>query len=162
VLAPLLHGNNGRPMFPPLAPLAGVRAEGAGVLLAIPAAIFTALMFFFLLFILRLLLRRERIAGAAFVLILAAATGLTTITPAVDFSLHAVIFGMFAFALLRYGLLATIVASACGEILVLGASFDFSAWYAGMAAIPYALVLLIAVYGFRTSLGGRPLLNLEP
>ena len=64
VLAVALHGNNRQPVFPPLNALLGVRAELAGVLAAVPDAIFTALLFFFMLFLLRLLLRKEWIAGA--------------------------------------------------------------------------------------------------
>jgi hypothetical protein len=38
---------------------------------------------------------------------------------------------------------------------------DFSSWYAGMAAMPFLLVALLVVYGFRTSLAGRKLFTQE-
>jgi len=156
VVSPLLHGNDGRPIFPPLTPMMGVRSELAGILLAVPAAIFSALLFFFMLFVLRLLLRKEWIAAMAFVAIITFAITTTT-TPLPDYSLKAITFGIFAFALLRYGMLAAIIASATAEILDLGGSLDFSAWYAGMAAIPVIVIVLLAGYGFKTSLAGRPL-----
>ena len=54
-----------------------------------------------------------------------------------------------------------IVASATGNILEMGGILDFSSWYAGMAVVPYVLVLVLALYGFRTSLGGRAVWNVE-
>jgi hypothetical protein len=160
VLAPVLGGNNGRPLFPPLEPLIGLRPELAGMLGAVPVAIFNNLLFFFMLFILRLLLRREWIAAVVFVAVLVAATTQTT-TPRVDYPLATLVFVIFAFALLRYGLLAAIVASAAGNVLEMGGVLDFSSWYAGMAVIPFVLVLVLAMYGFRNSLGGRTVWNVE-
>ena len=65
------------------------------------------------------------------------------------------------FALLRFGLLAAIVTSCVGQMLELGVVLDFSAWYAGMAMLPFLLVAAIAVYGFRVSLAGRTLFKQE-
>lgn len=156
-----LHGNNRQPAFPPLSPLLGVRAESAGVLMAVPAAIFTAVLFFFVLFLLRLLLRKEWIAGAAFVGILTLAGISTSTTPLVDGPISALSFAVFAFALLRFGLLAAIVTSLVGQILDLGSLLDFSAWYAGLSFLPFVLVVVLVVYGFRVSLGGRTLFKPE-
>ncbi len=156
-----LHGNNHQPLFPPLSAMLGVRAELGGVIAAVRDAIFTAVLFFFILFVLRLVLRRDWIAGAAFTLILALVTNFASATPWVDLPLAALAFGVFAFALLRFGLLAGIVTSAVGQILALGGVLDFSAWYAGMAALPFLLVALLVFYGFRTSLGGRKLFTQE-
>jgi hypothetical protein len=44
-------------------------------------------------------------------------------------------------------------------VLALGGSLDFSTWYAGMAAIPFVVVALVAAYGFKTSLAGRALIE---
>jgi serine/threonine-protein kinase len=156
-----LHGNSHQPLFPPLNALLGVRAELAGVIAALRDAIFTAVLFFFLLFLLRLVLRKDWIAGAAFVAMITVATNSGTTTPWVDYPLAALAFAVFALALLRFGLLAGIVMSAVGQVLALGAVLDFSAWYAGMAVMPIALVVLVVVYGFRVSLGGRTLLKQE-
>ena len=60
--------------------------------------------------------------------------------------LNAIAFRIFAFALLRYGLLAAIVASATGQILELAGSLDFSTWYVGMAAMPVVAIVLLAAY----------------
>jgi hypothetical protein len=160
--AAALRGNNREPIFPPLDALAGVRAELAGFILAIPDAIFSALLLFFILFLLRLVLRKDWIAGAAFVLIIAFATSNANAAPWVAYLINGAAFSIFAFALLRFGLLAAIVTLTASQILNLGYLLDFSAWYAGMAALPVVMVALLAVYAFRVSVGGRKLLKQEP
>ena len=54
-----------------------------------------------------------------------------------------------------------IVTSAAVQILNLGSLLDFSAWYAGMAVMPFVTIALLVVFGFRVSLGGRRLLKQE-
>lgn len=152
-----LHGNNRRPFFPKLNALMGMRPEIGGVLSAVPAAIFSALLFFFMLFLLRLLLRKEWIAGVTFVAIITVSACQGSTTPWVDFPLTAAGFAVTAFILLRFGLLAAMATGAVTEILELAGMLDFSAWYAGMALLPYVLIAALAVYGFRVSLGGRKL-----
>jgi serine/threonine-protein kinase len=159
-IGPALGGNSGRPMFPPLEPLNGVRAELAAILSVVPGAIFTALLFFFMLFILRLIFRREWIAAVIFVAIIVPAITRTT-TPLVDYPLAVVAFSIFAFALLRYGLLAAIVASAGAQTISNGNVLDWAAWYAGLAVVPFVLILMAAMYGFRNALAGRTLWNVE-
>jgi hypothetical protein len=123
-----LQGNNHQPVFPPLNAMLGVRAEFAGVIAAVRDAIFTAVLFFFILFLLRLVLRKDWIAGTAFAVILAFATNFASTTAWVDLPLAALVFAVFAFALLRFGLLAGIVTSAVGQFLALGWLLDFSDW----------------------------------
>ena len=158
-----LHGSSRQPVFPLLNALEGVRAEVAGVIVAVPGAIFTALLFFFMLFLLRLVLRKDWIAGAAFVLIITFATTTTSAgtTPLVEYPIRALAMAVFAFALLRFGLLAAIVTSTAIQILALGWLLDFSAWYAGMAVLPFVLIALLVVYGFRVSLAGRTVFKQE-
>ena len=161
VLGPALHGNSAQPNFARLDTLSGVRREVAALIGAVPPALITAVLFFFILFLLRLLLRKEWIAAIVFAALLGVTFNLASTTPAVDFLFGILSFAIVAFALLRFGLLAAIVTSLTDEILVLGGTLDWSAWYAGMAAVPFLVVLLIVVYGFRTSLGGRTLFKLE-
>jgi serine/threonine-protein kinase len=165
LLAAGLHGNSGRPMAPDLDPLLGVRWGVRAVIAAVPPAIFDVLLFFFLLFVLlfvlRLLLRREWIAAVVFVALLGFAVTLGTTTPAVDYPMAFVGFAIFAVSLLRYGLLATIIASGVGQLAGAACLLDYSAWYAPMAALPILVVAAMAVYGFRASLGGQRLFNLD-
>ena len=161
LLAPALHGNSGQPIFPPLNPLMGARSETAALIGAVPSAIFNSLLFFFLLFLLRLLLRKEWLAAGVFVILVGGAVTVGTTTPAVDYPLAFISFALFALALLRFGLLATIVTSAVGQIASLAGVLDFSAWYAGMAVAPFLVIAAIAAYGFHVSMGGRRLFQLE-
>jgi serine/threonine-protein kinase len=160
-VATALHGHSHQPVFPPLNALLGVRAEVAGVILAIPNAIFSALFLFFVLFLLRLLLRKDWIAGAGFVLIGTFMAAVASTTPWVDGPIGALTVAVFVFALLRFGLLAAIVTTTAHQILLIGGLLDFSAWYAGMAVLPFVMVALVAVYGFRVSLAGRTLFKPE-
>jgi serine/threonine-protein kinase len=155
----LLHGNNGQPLFPPLNPLLGMRREIADVVGLPSSAIFSALLSFLILFLLRLVLRKEWIAVPVYIILLAVVTTNTT-TPAVDYAAALLSVAIFALALLRFGLLATIVVSLVEQLAFLGASLDFSAWYAPSSAILFVLIALIAVYGFKVSLGGRPLFRI--
>ena len=150
----LLHGNNGTPLFPPLNALLGVRSELSGGIVTVPAAIFTALLFFFMLFLLRLLLRKEWLAGVAFVAVITFAATSSSTTPAVDYPLNALAFGIFAFTLLRFGLLAAMMTSLVGQILALGGIVDFSAWYAGMALMPFVLVTAVVAVRLPGVAGG--------
>jgi hypothetical protein len=59
--------------------------------------------------------------------------------------------------IVRFGLLAAIVAYTCSNILVdFPIGTDLGHWYFYRGLIPVLLVLGLALYGFRTSLGSRP------
>ena len=51
----------------------------------------------------------------------------------------------------------TVFTITCGAPLTL----DFSLWYGGTAFVALAAIGLLAAYGFRTTLAGRPLLKDE-
>ena len=114
------HGNDLQPLFPPLNALLGVRSEVAAHFTGLTDGIFTALLFLFMIFLLRVILRKEWLAAAAFIVILAMATTLGYSTRMVDFPLGMLSFGVMAFALLRFGLVAGIVATATSQILQIG------------------------------------------
>jgi len=59
-------------------------------------------------------------------------------------------------ALLRFGVFSTMVASAVVVQLSTNlVTADFSAWYAGSEIASLAIVLALALWAFRTALGGR-------
>jgi serine/threonine-protein kinase len=155
----LLHGNDGQPLFPPLHPLLGARMEMAQLLGMPASSIFEALLFFLVLFLLRVLLRKEWIAILVFIALITLVTTRTT-TPAIDYPAQLLSIAILGFVLLHMGLLASIIVATVEQLASLGGSLDFSAWWAGMAAVPFLVILAIAVYGFRTSLGGRPLFKI--
>ena len=137
----------------------GVRAELAGVIASVRDAIFTAVLFFFILFLLRLVLRKEWIAGTAFV---------SDFRLRHQFCIRYTVGRPSAGGPCLRGICLCAAALwpagrhrhiAVGQFLALGGVLDFSAWYAGMALMPFLLVALLVVYGFRTSLAGRKLFS---
>ena len=152
----------GQPSFPSLNALLGVRYEVAQMLNAVPDALSSSMIFFLMLFLLRVLLRKQWIAAAVFVAITSLVPAIGPATPWVDIPGYALYFGVLAFVLLRFGLLAAIAANASLDLLnACPPTLDISAWYIGLVPIPLVAVGLIAIYGFRTSLAGRPLFQIS-
>jgi serine/threonine-protein kinase len=160
VLETALRG--GQPSFPSLNALLGVRHETAAMLNALPAALSSTMVFFFMLFLLRVLLRKQWIAATAFVALMSIIPAIGSANPWVSILEGALFFGVLAFVLLRFGLLAVIVAITSLELLsTCPPTLDLSAWYVGLVPIPLVVVALMAIYGFRTSLAGRPLFQIS-
>jgi len=155
-----LHGSSGEPVMPSLETLLGVRqAAGAG-LDAVTSSLFFPILLFFLLFVLRAVLRKQWIAAAAFIGVASVLNTFGTSYPRVDYPAHALFGALIVFVLLRFGLLALIATEALSRFLTgVPRTLDFSAWYSGIGVASLVLVALIAIYGFRTSLAGRKLLD---
>jgi serine/threonine-protein kinase len=67
---------------------------------------------------------------------------------------------LFWIAFFRFGLLPVIVAfSVCNLLLELPLSMDLSSWHVETTLIPLLVLIGLAVYGFRTALAGRPVLQ---
>jgi len=114
------------------------------------------LLVFFVLFLMRALLRKEWLVAILFVVI--------AITPGILFGMTAgfVVVNIFFFLgifllAVRYGLFAVVVAFWISQILVQPLTVNLSAWYAGTSFAVVLVVLALAVYGFRTALGGQRL-----
>jgi len=117
-----------------------------------------ALFFFLILFVLRALLRKQWLAGLVFVLIYAGMhwAGLGPwYTPLFLLA----IWTTLVVVMLRLGLFATIcLVFVIDTPLQMLFTTDFSAWYGRSSLAIVALIAAAAVWGFRTSLGGRPLI----
>ncbi len=162
VLQFALHGAAGEPIMPPLASLGGIRPATGVLLQALYGALSDALLFFFLLFLIRIALRKEWLTALGFIAIMTAIYSLGSRYPLIDWPTNALFAVIYAFMLLRFGLLALIAADFVSQLLLaFPRSLDFSAWYAPMGLVPLVVAALIAVYGFRISLAGRPLLREE-
>ncbi len=117
-----------------------------------------ALYFFLILFVLRALFRKQWLAGLTFVLIFVgmrwAGQG-PWYTPLFLLA----IWTTLVVVMLRFGLFATMclvfVIDAPPQMFF---TTDFSAWYGLSSLVILALIGAAAVWGFRTSLGGRPLI----
>ncbi len=113
--------------------------------------------FFFLLFFLfRLILRREWLAGVAFVLFFLGLRVLTEAYPIVDVPAMIIVYGVIVIMLLRCGLLALVTTIAITDLVgELVFTTDFSAWYGAGSLLLVVLVSGLAMFAFRSSLGGQ-------
>ena len=148
---------------PPTQPLAGpdwqflgARAIIAAVSNNVIISLFIAFFFLFVLFFFRALLRKEWAAAIAFVLFnsvfFASSGSHFVLVSNLIFSFGTV------FLLIRLGLLAT-VAQVVFQVCLLDGfplTTQGSAWYAGISMAGILLMAAMALYGFYTSLGGRP------
>jgi serine/threonine-protein kinase len=138
--------------------LSGARSALGLVFTFAPYAVRNTLLFFFLLFIFRVVLRNQYLAAAAWVVILGALTALDSSDFLVGFAVNLVVYAMWAVFVLRWGLLSLIVGFFVAYVL--GSSpiaWHPSAWYFSSIVLTLALILVLAVWGFRTSIGGRTL-----
>jgi serine/threonine-protein kinase len=109
--------------------------------------------------LLRLLLRNAWLAVGAFVVLWTLIVGLgnplwtSWVILALYFLLHAVL-------LTRFGLVAFLAGIYGYHLLIrLPVTANLSAWYSGAGLVAVTVVVGLAVFGFWTSLGGRPLLG---
>ncbi len=141
--------------------LGGGRHLVEGISASLIGTLQLSFVLFFAIMILRALLRREWLAGVAFALLFGS-NGFLSAHPAVDVPYNILINGLFVFMLIRFGLLCSIVAYFCFSLVVAyPVCFDLSAWYATAGLFPLFVVAGIAIYGFRTTLGGRSILGAE-
>lgn len=134
-------------------------AEFAGQLL-FDMSFFTLgipLAFAFLLVLLRVLLRREWAAVPVWIVLVSAPAFSVTEAPVVIGALNVMQGLVIYVALRRFGLVALMMAFFVQQLTIdFPVTFDSSAWYAGYGYVALAIVAAIAVYGFKTSLAGRP------
>jgi serine/threonine-protein kinase len=116
------------------------------------------LVFFFVLFLFRVLLRRPWLAAAAFAALFATARALGGEYPAVEIPTSIAIYGIVAFAGVRFGLVALAAGLFTVDLIVSApVPASLSSWYTPATALVYLSVLGLAGWGFYTSRGGRPL-----
>ena len=143
------------PIMGQLAVLLGLRSTIGVVFAQIPQGIRGALVFVLLIFLLRVLLRSQWLAGAAFALLWGLFNYAQNGNQMAGFILGAIVFAIFAFVMLRFGVLATGVGIAISAILP--EVQHGPSWYFGNSLLLLALVAALAVWAFFTSMGGRKL-----
>jgi len=134
-----------------------------GLNLAVSASIclIYVLNVFVQVLVLRLLLRRTWLAVLITVLLISGTYSLQAAPTAgwlVAFLLGAVFIPGLILTIMRFGLLAG--ATAMFVLITMSSAagtLDLSAWYAGRALVPMALVAAILIYGAATALGGKPI-----
>ena len=138
--------------------LLGARANISESLASIALCIFFGLAILFLLFLLRMLLRKQWAAAALFILIFTASGALGSDTPLVSAPIGVLAMGLLVFVLMRFGLVAAMATSLFNGMLEgFPITTQASAWYAGIGFTAVLLMAAMALYGFHTSLGGRPI-----
>jgi len=138
--------------------LVGARFWASSIVGHMDGSIGGALYFFLILFVLRAVLRKQWLAGAAFVLIFVWLRWHGQGPWYTPLFLLA-IWTTLVVVMLRFGLFATmclvfLIDTPIQNLL----TTDFTAWYGQSSWVLVALVTAAAVWGFRTSLGGRALI----
>ena len=135
----------------------GLRVTLGDIMLNVMIFVFVALAFFFLFFLARVLLRRDWVAGVAVltVMIIPAIFGER---PVLDVITGIIVFGMALVILIRFGLLALVVALVLTNVLqAYPITGHFAEWYAEPTILVFVLILALASFGFYTSTAGKPL-----
>lgn len=140
--------------------LIGGRSVLGALVVRLPSAIQSTLVFFFVLIGLRYLLRKRWATALAFVVLFVTLDSLGKGRAELFVPVRVLIYGIAAFALVRFGLIALAVAVfVANTMLNVPVTLDFSRWYATTAmAVPLAIVAL-AIWGFYTALGGQRLIR---
>jgi serine/threonine-protein kinase len=148
-----------QPQWRALDTLLGPREVVAELLFGQANSVAGGLGFLLLLVLCRQLFRRLPVAVVAVLLVFSLPGALTVDLPLwfsipVDMALN----GVVAFVLVRFGLLASIVAIyVLNYLLVVPLTPDLSSWMAAPTLWAFGVVAALVVYGYRTALAGRSL-----
>jgi serine/threonine-protein kinase len=138
--------------------LMGIRSTVAVCFKSIPHGIRETLVFFLIIFLLRVLLRNQWLAIAGFTLIFSALEYFQSSHPVIDGLVSLVVYGLVAFIVLRFGLLAMAVYIFVDELTRgVQATLHTSAWYLGNSVFLLACIVALAAWGFHTSIAGKRL-----
>jgi hypothetical protein len=153
----LLANQNERvPAGAPLGwPVTG-RLIGSTVGRGIIIAVFAGLLGFFMLFLLRVLLRRRWLAVAVLTVIIVLSLApydsrFFFVAPSI-----AIVAGFMVATLVRLGLLAAVTAALVFTLTFFVSTARFTTWYGQLPLVNVVIVIAIALWAFRASLGGRP------
>jgi hypothetical protein len=142
--------------------LLGVRRTLGACLAQLPSGTQGTLFFFTILVVLRYLLRNRWAAAVGFIAIFTMLNSLFSPHPWIAAASGILIYGIAAFALVRFGLVTLAVAVFVADTMLnVPVTFDFSRWYAANAMMVPVLMLAIAAWGFWTGLAGQKLIKDE-
>ncbi len=150
------------PLVTDLSVLVGMRHLASAMLYSTALSIAQAMIMFFLMFGLRTAFRRQWPATAAFIAVLVTMSTLETGDLGIALVLRAAQVALVAAILLRFGLLAMVVASLIGKSLAMvPITIDSSSWYFGHTVFVFIVFSGMAVWAFRVALAGQRLLRDE-
>ncbi len=135
--------------------LGGIHYTIGDILLNLTLYIFGSLALFFIFFVVRLLLRNEWLAVGAIVLLFGL-PALFVENPVLHAVENMLVFGTALLLLVRFGLLALLVALCVNNVLqAYPLTGHLSEWYAQPTIIVFILVTALAVFGFYTATAGK-------
>ncbi len=139
--------------------LVGGRGVAGTIVDLVPFAIFMGMFHVLLLLVLRVVTRREWIAATLFVFITTSLYVMAGDSPLIDATASLLVSAAVVFVIVRFGLLAASVSWFVQLLLLfMPVTTQVSAWYASAGLAALAVVLVLAGWGLRTALAGRPLL----
>jgi serine/threonine-protein kinase len=145
-----------------LGALGGIRYLASNLFGNLAGGVMFAFGTFLLVFLLRWILRSDWLAGASFVAIFMLLRGLSSDEGLVGVPVAALVYGVFVVLLLRYGIVPLVVSIFTADFLLNAPlTLDFSSWYFGSSLAALLAVLAVAVYGFRCTVAGKGLFQLE-
>jgi serine/threonine protein kinase len=138
--------------------LQGTRETVAVCLSSIVSSIQTTFIFFFLIVLLRVLVKNRWLAASIFVLLFTLPKVLGSDHPLMELPVWLFIYGVAAFAMVRFGLIVLALGVLTVDALLnVPITLDFSNWYAARSLSVLLCFMVIAAWGFYTSLGGQRL-----
>jgi serine/threonine protein kinase len=129
----------------------------ASIVSGVGTAVVLSLLLFLGLFFARALLRNQWLAAGVLASLFGAISATGSSRPALVFAFFFVVFGAVIVAQMRLGLLVAVAALFAGGILVNVTTTSFTAWYGQGPFLAVLVLSALALWAFRTSLGGRKL-----
>ncbi len=143
--------------------LTGLRIAFANLMELAAAVPLFSVAYLVSLLLLRALLRKQSLAVTGYVLFWSIVASLASPHPVASLIFMVIHTSLTLAILLRVGFLASMVSGFTGALLrMYSLTFDPSAWYAGNTVLVLLVLAGFAVYGFRVSLGNRPVLVEAP
>jgi predicted Ser/Thr protein kinase len=145
--------------------LMGTRFIGSAGFAALHHGLILAVQAFYLMFLCRACLRRPWLATLAFVGLVAPLQAAASFSQGnwIGAIAMVLIVVIMVLMMVRFGLLALVVTGTVGVFIERGLlTNDFGAWYGESSLVVVVVVSALALWAFRTSLGGRPLLSADP
>jgi hypothetical protein len=138
--------------------LRGLRWSLGSLFAETAATLVIPMAFTILLLLMRILLRRQSLAIVGVLIVAALLNVSAADNPFLALAYSLVVGVLHLILFFRFGLLPVVVAQFFDDlVLMFPMTLDFSSWYAGSTALVLVVLAAMAVYGFRVSLGGRPI-----
>lgn len=144
----------------------GLRYDAAELLNLMTTACLQPMVFLVLLLLLLVMIRERFTTMIAFHLLVTGALTFVTVQtgghPIVDLTYHGLLAAALIFVLMRFGLLAVMLAIFVMQLLEnYPITSDFDAWYADSAGFAILVAAALSIYGYVAALGGRRILGGE-